>query len=82
MYFWIMTSDAFKNPDRAQNLCCFPIQIKAIYCPFIWLALFTIMMFAQSLFVWAGFIIGICDAYDWLKFATPSMIATVNASKR
>lgn len=25
LYMWMLTSDAFKNPNRAQNLCCFPI---------------------------------------------------------
>lgn len=43
MYFWIMTFDAFKNPNTPQNLCCFPVQIKQIFCPFIWLAIFTLM---------------------------------------
>ena len=72
MYFWVMTADAFRNPNQPQNLCCFPVQIKQIFCPFIWLALFTFMSGWDCLPMWAGFFVGIADSMDLLGFLRPS----------
>ena len=72
VYMWVITSDAFKNPNATQPLCCFPIQIKAIWCPFIWLGLFTLMMGIMSLGVWSGFIVGIIHYKGLLKASEPS----------
>lgn len=73
LYLWLITQDAVRNPNQGQSVCFFPFQIKAIYCPFIWLTIFTLTQGINSLPMYAGFIIGLLDGFDVLNFTYPSI---------
>ena len=77
-----ITFDSFTRPDQATPLCCLPIQIRAIWCPFIFLAIFTFMLRFDALGMWCGFFVGVLYARGYLKFAEPGIVTTQNIENK
>lgn len=67
-----MSLDSFRNPDQAMNLCLCPIQIKAKYCPYIWLAIFFFFIRVMFLSIFAGYLVAAAYHFGYLGFTEPT----------
>jgi hypothetical protein len=71
-----MTVDSLKDPDLKRQLCCFPIQIKSKYYPYIFLIIFGLLFPMGFLGLLAGYITGLLYSYGKLGFIEPGQNCT------
>lgn len=71
-----MTVDSLKDPDLQRQLCCFPIQIKSKYYPYIFLIIFGLLFPMGFLGLLAGYLTGLLYSYGKLGCIEPSQNCT------